>query len=339
MRRALVLALGSLVALAHARAQEDARAATRMEAAAKRAERVLAESERELRRGHVERAMKRLARGLSREPSPRLALRYAELALPFSGALGADVDARVRLAEPLHALLPRVDLSAIEREGARQLLLHGAYAALLVGDDEGGIVLLLQAGRLQDPATVAALRALAAVATRREQLELAEQLLAMARQYLPQDLELARELALVSLARGEGRAAVTLLEERFAVEPHASSARRDLAYALVAVGRADDALVLFSDVRDACMRNAGCALEAARSALEAGEPAQALDYARAVLAERSELDAMFVIAEAHVQRGELEEAKHAYADVLRVQPDSVRAKLALEQLTSPQVAP
>jgi tetratricopeptide (TPR) repeat protein len=177
------------------------------------------------------------------------------------------------------------------------------------------------------------LRQIAALAVTRDRLDLAEQALALARQYYLQDVTLSAELGHVLLARGRGEAALRLFAERYAIEPGQLEARRDLAYALASEGRAGEALALLSADRAACERALGCALEAARIALEAGRPEDALAYAaRRLESDAGDLDALFVTADAHTRTGQFDDARKSYERVLAVRPDSVRARQALEQL-------
>jgi tetratricopeptide (TPR) repeat protein len=301
----------------------------------RRVDSLLAASERELAQGRRERAVRKLAQALARDADARLLLRYGELALPFGAAVGAH--ALVAL-EPPAALLveafTRVDPVAAEPETLRRSRLYAAFAMMLVGQADDAIALVLVAGRLQDGATVHCLRAIAAVAAQRDELALAERALSFARQYMLQDVAVMGDLGRVLLARGRPDEAAALLGERFAIEPLSLTARRDLAYALLAGGRAADALALLAAAQDTCLRSAGCALEAARAALEADRPETALVYARARLRERGDdLDALFLVADAHVRSGELEAARAAYAQVLRAHPESARAKQAIEQLS------
>jgi Tfp pilus assembly protein PilF len=85
--------------------------------------------------------------------------------------------------------------------------------------------------------------------------------------------------------------------------------------------------------RSACERELGCALEAARIALEAGRPDDAVRYAaQRLAADAGDLDALFVTADAHTRAGQLDQARRTYERALEVRPDSVRARTALAQL-------
>jgi len=303
-------------------------------------ERVLTEVERDLQRARPADALRRLRAALQGDPRElRWLARYAELAVPFDDAAHLDRRGSPAGAADLLARVARRDAlpwdpevaTDVERE--RALALHAALAEALLERYSESFARVVDAARLQDPQTVLCLRQIAALLVTREQLELAQHALELARQYLPQDQVLLAELAHVLLARGAGEQAITLFAERYAIAPDQLEARRDLAYALTTRGRAGEALALLSAVRATCEANLGCSLEAARIALEAGRPPDALAYAqKRLLAQPNDLDALFVSADAHTRTGNVAAARAAYEQVLRVRPESVRAKQALEQL-------
>jgi tetratricopeptide (TPR) repeat protein len=316
--------------LASATAEADAARSERRTLA------ILEAIERDLHAGKRERARARVESALAESGDVRLAARYGELLLPFEAARGS---ASLRALEPAAAqlarALTRLDETTADRATLRRARLHGAFALAIAGHYDDALALVYAAGELQDAITVACLRAVATVAAQRAHLERAEQALAAARQYMLQDRAVMAELGAVQLARGKSREALTVLGERFAIEPASLGARRDLAYALLASGRASEALSLLEAERAECQQEPGCALEAARAALEAERPDRALAYAERRLALLAgDVDALFIIGDAHVREGSLDKARAAYAAVLRAQPESVRAKQALEQLAS-----
>jgi tetratricopeptide (TPR) repeat protein len=332
---AVLLSVAAFVVSATARAQLTTRSAQRSVAS----ERALVAAERELALGQIARATRRLESALGRDPRDlRLLARYASLAVPLASEPSATPQ-RLKGARGLmeriarREELPSDPAVQYDPELERLVVLHAALAeALLVHDDES-FALVRAAGRLQDPGTVLCLRQIAALAVTRDRLDLAEQALALARQYYLQDLTLGAELGHVLLARGRGEAALRLFAERYAIEPAQLEARRDLAYALVSEGRAGEALALLSADRDACERSLGCTLEAARIALEAGRLEEALRYAEKRLErDGADLDALFITADAHTRAGRLDDARRSYERVLALRPDSVRAQQALEQL-------
>lgn len=311
----------------------------RADARSRRVEAVLTASERELTRGNVRAAERRLVRALSRDAEDaRLVLRFAELLLPLAGTFDAThLPALEQHADSLFAALTRVaaDTRApqLGAEDGRRLALHAAWAAALRRDPERAFSEVLEGGRLQDGLTLACLRQLAALFVRRGELALAERALAMARQYVPQDRALGAELGHVLLARGEPERALTLFAERHAIDPHDLETRRDFAYGLASVGRSAEAHALLMAARERCEQAPDCALEAARIALEAGRTAAAMEHAESRLRRDSrDLEALYVIADAHTRGGALAAARATYERILQVSPHSVRAKQALAQL-------
>jgi tetratricopeptide (TPR) repeat protein len=327
LRLALLLALLALVSSAHA----DARA--------QRVESVLARAERDLARGAAAAAVLRLSRALARDAEdPRLVLRFAELALPLTGELSTrELEPLVQRAEHLLRAEERTRADTksapLDAERARTLALHLAWANALRERDDDSLAQVYAAGRLQDRATLDCLRQIAALAVLRDRLALAERALSLARQYVPQAPALASELGHVLLARGESEAAVTLLAEHFAIDPRDLGARRDFAYALAAAGRASEGYGLLASERAACNADPRCAIEAARIALEAGRTNDALAHAGARLAANaSDLEALFVSADAHTRAGHFADARGVYQRILAIRPDNARARQALEQL-------
>jgi len=326
---ALLLLLGKLASVR----AEPPRAGPSSALAARRDRAALLASARAEAAGRPELALRRLQQALGSRPSSAVLLRYAELALPLAGSASArELGERAAHADTLRRALARLERTDSTPEELRRLLLHGALAEALAARYEEALQRVREAGRLQDAATVACLRAIATIAAQRELLALAERALEMARQYMPQELAVMGELGLVQLARGRVREALRVLGERFGIEPQRLAARRDFAYALLSAGRAEEALTLLSALAAECSASLGCALEAARAALAGGRPEVALTFARARLQHGADLDALFVVADAHLHRGELGEARAAYQEVLRLQPASVRAQQALEQL-------
>jgi tetratricopeptide (TPR) repeat protein len=269
----------------------------------------------------------------------RVLARYAALAVPLAPEPARGPAQRVARARELLQRIARRDAlpgdprALPEPEIERAITLHTALAEALLEHDESSFALVYAAGRQQDAGTVLCLRQIAALAVARDRLELAEQALALARQYFLQDLAVSAELGHVLLARGRGEAALRVFGERYAIEPGQLEARRDLAYALASEGRPGEALALLAADRSACERELGCALEAARIALEAGRPEEAVRYAAKRLAvDAGDLDALFVTADAQTRAGQLDEARRTYERALAVRPDSVRARTALAQL-------
>jgi tetratricopeptide (TPR) repeat protein len=302
--------------------------------------RVLSAVERDLQRGQHAGALRRLRSSLQTDPREAAwLLRYAQLVVPLASPRAVTSPALTEGASDLLRWLMRRDAlpgdpdAPLDLAREHALALHAAVAEAVLARYPEALTRVTSTAQLQDALAVLCLRQIAALAVTRETLPVAEQALALARQYLPQDLTLGTELGHVLLARGATEQAIPLFAERYAVSPSLLEARRDLAYALSAAGRAGEALALLTPVADACRVEPGCSLEAARIALEAGRPSEAIAFAEQLLArEPDDLDALFVAADAHTRTEQLDAARAAYERVLRVRPESVRAKQALEQL-------
>lgn len=327
------LVLGSALLLAHP-AWADART--------HKIDTLLAAEARDLARGDLRGAERRLARALAdARPDARVIVAYAALVLPLSPARydrGANLDKHTERATFVLAKIAKSEPTD-DPVAQRHLLLYAAWAAALTGHYQDSLAAVREGGRLQDDATVACLRAIALVASRRDALDVAEAALAMARQYLPQDARVMGELGAVLLARGRADAAVAPLAERLAIAPSDLGARRDLSYALAAAGRPEEGLRLLLAVRDRCERERPCTLEAARIALEAGQSGAAVTLALVRLAAApDDLDALYLGADGHTQRGEFDAARALLERVLKLRPESARAKQALAQLPPPSNA-
>ncbi|MDB4976298.1 MAG: domain protein putative component of TonB system [Myxococcaceae bacterium] len=290
----------------------------------------------ELARERPTAARRRLRLGLQRFPGELALLApYAELLLPLraDGAVEPapeQASELLRQIERAHAV-SGAQLVTQDPEAERQVGLRAALAEAVLGRFEQAFARLVEVGQLQDPITLRCLRRIAVVALQREQLLVAEQALGLARQYMPQDRQLPTELGRVLLARGKTEVALEVLAERVAIEPSALTARADLAYGLAAQGRAGEGLALLAGVRAECERERSCALAAARIALEAARPQEALTFA-APLASARDLDALFVTADAQLRAGDPAAARAAYEQILLLRPESVRARQGLEQL-------
>ena len=295
---------------------------------------------RELAAGKSAAAERRLRNAVARFPGEAILLaRYAALLLPLApSAQPQTPSAAVRAAIELLAqverarTVPGTQIATRDAESERLIGLHVAYAEALLGQLEQALSQVIEVGQLQDASTVLVLRQIAAAAVRSDQLSVAEQALALARQYVPQDLPLSSDLGHVLLAEGRDELALAVLAERFAVTPDVLSVRGDLAYALSTLGRSGEGLSLLNDERTACMRERACALLAGRIALESGRPDQALAFVAPWTA-TSDLEALFLAADAQERAGQRATARATYEQLLRLRPDSVRAKQALEQLS------
>jgi len=311
---------------------------TRSEAGTQQVEAALAKANDAIAAGKRSKAEQQLRAALQRHPGEALLLlRWSELVMPLAPSIDAPVFAPERGATELLQKIERAHqipgdrLAAQNPESERRITLHAALAEGTLGRFEQAFAKVVEVGRLQDKETVLCLRQLAVAALRRDKLMVAEQALGLARQYVPQDPELAGELGRVLLARGKTGVAVTVFSDRFAVQPTLLSARADLAFALAADGRPAEGVAHLNAARDACIADHACALLGGRIALEAERPVEALEYTQKLASER-DLDALYVQADAKFRSGDLTGARQAYQQILAIRPESVRAKQGLEQL-------
>ncbi|HEX5658723.1 MAG TPA: tetratricopeptide repeat protein [Polyangiales bacterium] len=266
---------------------------------------------------------KALLAQLTRKPAAEpLLLRYAELALPCDGRA-----TKAKASE----LLRRMARANVDWE--RRIALHAALAEALLAQHAASVSRLGVAILRQDPESAACARQIAALAIRDDALPEATDALVLAGEVLPQDAAIRAELGRLWLARGRLDRALPVFAERFALATGDLGARRDLAYALAADGRPDEALSLLVPAREACEQDATCALTAARIALEGDRFDEALRYLEARLGvEPRDLDALFALGDVHTRARQLDRARTAYARILALKPDSVRAAQALQAL-------
>lgn len=249
-------------------------------------------------------------------------LRYAEDAVPCEGPV-SQANAR--------HLLRRVARANLEQP---RLLLHAALAEAVLAQYAASLAQLARAVQRQDAESAACARQIAALAIRAGQLALATDALVLASEVLPQDAAIRGELGRLWLARGRIERALPLFAERFSLATGDLAARRDLAYALAADGRPDEALSLLAPAREACQQDPRCALIAARIALEADH----LDDARSFLERRlasepHDIDALFALGDVHTRARRIAQARATYEQILALRPGSVRAAQALQALT------
>lgn len=303
-------------------------AAGRAEPSAANERLTLQDAERHLQQGHPERAARSLARALKRTPTPRLALRYAELTLPLTPASG-----RQELTRRQNAARLLLELSADPAfqpgELAHQLRFHMAWAQAVLGELTQALARLEEVAGFDPGRALPFLRALSTLALP-DAPALAARSLELCRALAPADASLLTELGLFWLAQGEAHKALALLGERFAREPGALSARRDYAYALSAVGRPDEAFALLGVARDSCRDTELCLLELARFAFEArAYPAALKDLAELRTHAPRELAALFLEADVRLAQNKPAEARAVYQHILALAPDNLRARAAL----------
>ncbi|MFK8002279.1 MAG: tetratricopeptide repeat protein [Polyangiales bacterium] len=206
-----------------------------------------------------------------------------------------------------------------------------ARAQLVLGDLNAADALLSRWAQRQDRAAAALLRQLASARVRRGELGHAQRALELARRILPQDRTTLLELASVHLARGLPGPAVALLQSRLQLATHDVEARRRLAFAFHAAGRADDAiaeLLRLGEPRDLC--------SASRVALEHGDVPRAVALARrgiqAAGQTEEEAQAQRALGFALARSGQRQAAVRALRRALTLDPSSVEARTRLGEL-------
>lgn len=312
----------------HTNAPNERRVSPAERRALARADRCAVKIKEHLNVGRVARARRTVDRcatdGDSRWPWLAALLVPSELAVLVepSPELRADVErVRARVAATLATSF--VD----ERDVLGRL---GAWMALVAGED-----VWIEVGP-QDPEGAAWLRRAGALRWRRGQRLEAERALRLAASSMPQDPELARDLAAVEVARGRAEDAAARLGIARNGNPDDRRLRLEQALAWLAAGRGDEALGLFEALaRDADPETHGeDLLRLATARLELGHASRAEVVAR----EAVERLPVARRAEAHAVRGLalLALGRRAEARVaLSIAEDDVRARSALEALDAP----
>jgi tetratricopeptide (TPR) repeat protein len=290
--------------------------------------------ENTLRAGDAARALRGLGRALKRTPTPALALRFAELALPL--APPPTERARAQREKAAQLLLEVLALASFSRDESSHLLsFHAAWAHALCGDFDASLALLEQVGAYDGARAVPVLRAVAGLALPNG-VAVAERSLRLAQMFAPTDAQLLSELGLLWLSQGRTQDALPLLAAQFAKQPGALTGRRDYAYALSAMGRPAEAYALLNVAQDACRETGACLIELARFALEAKQPGAALEHLKRLQARAPrELGALFLEADVHLAEGQIEQAKGSYQRILELAPHNLRARAALLGLNAP----
>ncbi|MCU0677065.1 MAG: hypothetical protein MUE69_30295 [Myxococcota bacterium] len=330
----LVCSLLCAPAVAQPRAGRDANAPTERRIspaerrAISRADRCAVEIKAHLNAERVARARRAVDR-CATDGDPRWAWLAAllvprELAVLVepSPELRADVE-RVRARVAATRATSFVD----ERDSLARL---GAWMALVAGED-----VWIDVGP-QDPEGAAWLRRAGALRWRRGQRLEAERALRLAASSMPQDPELARDLAALEVARGRAEDAAARLGIARNGNPDDRRLRLEQALAWLAAGRGDESLGLFEALaRDADPETHGeDLLRLATARLELGHATRAEVVAR----EAVERLPVARRAEAHAVRGLalLALGRRAEARVaLSIAEDDVRARSALEALDAP----
>ena len=308
-------------------------------------------AERLLARGYSKQALVLLRRAYARAPSLALALKLASALLPDPGrslhikvpvgkaspsrkeSMARETGMLREQARELVQLVDNLPLSASfeDQPLLRKLWRRRAWAQAWVGDFAGAVSSLRERGGSQDGESSRYLRSVAALAVRHDDLRAAEEGLRAARSFMPQDTELAADLAALLLAQGRAEESIPLWQEALRKNEQDLEARRDLASALLAAGRGAEAWQLLEAQRAACDVATNCAIEAARAALELGEPQTAVARLTGPFA-GNVVEAQFVLADAHTRLGAWQQAREAYARILALKPSNVRARENLRAL-------
>ncbi len=314
------------------------------------ATRQLARAEQLIARGRGASALPILRR-IARDPvDARVALAFARAGLPSEpDAVWATPDERrVALAREVLAMLDRVDTTLGTPEQGRSIALDRGRARGAAGELEEAIGDVAGLRARLAPEVAATLSWLATLAIARDRLDLAERALDAATIASSEDDAIARDLAAVCLARGAARRAVQVLERRVArsssahtsADPNRDVLRRELAAALLAAGDAQRALGLLAAIATS-VDDARSHLDAARAALEAGDPTRARGSAELAAAAartdpRSRAEAPLVLAEACLALRDDACARRAFTDALARDPSSTRAREGLRALDAPR---
>ena len=300
-----------------------------------------ARAERLLARGRNAQAATLLQRAYTRAPTLELALKLARASLPEpdgllqlqpSGPKRSNLDERALTVLALVDALPAPS-SAADQQALRDLFRLRAWALALRDDFAGATAALRERGARGDAQSARYLRGVATLAALKDDLASAESALLVARNFMPEDADLAGDLGAVQLAQGRAEEASIVWEERLRLDVRLD-AKRDLASALLAAGRAKEAWLLLEAERAACDAAPDCALEAARAALELGDhQASANRLAGTFVADP--ITTQFLLADALTRMGAKQRAREAYGRILAIKPANVRASENLRALDEP----
>jgi Flp pilus assembly protein TadD len=322
-----ILFLGVLPALssAPARAQDP------------RVDRALERAGRLAKNRRTDAAFRELERAFRRAPTERrLVAALSSLALPDGPSTAAPQRSRERArVERLRALLETVPASA-EDAVRRSVALSHASAIALLGNHRDAIDEIARAQHTYDPEASRVMRAIAALAIARDDLESAELALDTARRADGTDLALLVEIGRLALARGRPESAVIVFREALTRDPQSASVRRALAGAVLQSGDPSQAAALFRTLAEEEPSSARAHLDLSRALLEGRRYDRASRAARRAL----ELDAAdpepaIVLGTALARLRRTADARAAFEEALRRRPGEPRAESALEALRTP----
>ncbi len=302
-------------------------------------ERWLAAADRAAERGQARRAWRLWTRAATSAPADGRAAIHLAGALPTEPERVVDASPSLRgqaerAARALDAHLDAAGESA-SAEARRALAWAVAFA-----DHERAIELASGAAGREDEPAAALLRRLATVAVLRDDLAAARRALEAAGRALPQDSEVLSDLGAVALALGDPEGAVERFGRVLGRHPEDLDARRDLAGALVAAGRAGDAVALLAQAVTQPADVPALAIELARAALEAEQPDVAARAARGATRALPETDARghALLGVALAAQHRRAEAEAAFEEALRRDPDDLIARQGASALAGEEGA-
>ena len=294
-----------------------------------------------VQRGRTRAGVRLLRRAAERVPEDaRAPLRLYRLWVPTSAeaSLITPSEALRRDVAEARRLLEHIQVESGPDAPRVPLLI--AWATAVAGDHREAIdAATLAAGRL-DLEAARLLRRLSALAVLRRDLIAAEQALTAARRADPVEVALVTDQATIALARGRTERAVALYREALARSPESVSILRDLAGALLAAGRAREAVAMLASVTSTCPDGemGRCQLDLARASLEAQQLRRAERAARSALTSGTPGDPepALVLAAILAAAGRPDEARDAYREALRRDPQNLRAREGLRAPEEPE---
>jgi tetratricopeptide (TPR) repeat protein len=282
-------------------------------------------------------ALALLRRAVARDPAdPRAPLRLATLLLPAEpAAAAAPGSAERETAVEVSAMLAHTLAAAPDGEATAELRLAQAWADAVAGDHRDGIEGAGAAAGLLDTHAAALLRRLAALAVHRHDLVAADRALELARRADAADVSLLADHATVRLARGLPAGAAAILRDALERRPGDVDLRRALGAALLAAGDETGAITVLSRLARERPDDLRAQLELAQASLEIGDPVRAERAARQALprSEASDARASVLLGLALAAQQRTAEARQAFQDALRRDPDDPRAREGLAALS------
>lgn len=320
----------AIVLLAQASLLVSAALPVRADSAAEN-ERILARAELAFKRGKRPQGLALLRNAYSRRLDDQALL--ARLMEALLGDQPCPVGRDLSEAEKLSAKIEEPD-DASQRAAYRHVrMLRAVVDACLGQVTSPALEDSLRDARNGDLDARATLPRLGLIYVRARSLHAAERWFAVSYELAPEDLNVGRDYASLLLALGRSHEAARVLSASHRRAPTDLALRRDYAGALTAAGLAEEALALLDVVHEPCAALPACAAQAARIALEAGQPERALTWAEQALeGSRSVVPLLLARGDAFARLGRRDDARSAYQRVLALDPTHNRAKQALATL-------